>query len=70
MRAPLSWLREFTPVTAEVPEIVAALNQLGLEVDGVEEPGREVRGVEIAGAQGTKRAGKAGGGEKVAAIPV
>ncbi|MET0276634.1 MAG: hypothetical protein ABW211_07300 [Acidimicrobiia bacterium] len=34
MRAPLSWIREFTPVTAPVPEIVTALNQLGLEVDG------------------------------------
>ncbi len=45
MRAPLSWIRDFTPVEASVDELVAALNQLGLEVEGVEEPGREVRDV-------------------------
>src|SRR5260370_1246784 len=45
MRAPLSWIREFTPVEASTEELVAALNQVGLEVEGVEEPGREVRGV-------------------------
>ncbi len=45
MRAPLSWIRDFTPVDAPVDEIVAALNQLGLEVEAVEEPGRDVAGV-------------------------
>jgi phenylalanyl-tRNA synthetase beta chain len=45
MLAPLSWIREFTPVDSPVPDIVAALNQLGLEVEGVEEPGREIGGV-------------------------
>ncbi len=45
MLAPLSWIREFTPITAPVPELVAALNQLGLEVERVEEPGREINGV-------------------------
>jgi phenylalanyl-tRNA synthetase beta chain len=45
MRAPLSWIRDFTLVDAPVDEIVAALNQLGLEVEGVEQPGREVAGV-------------------------
>jgi phenylalanyl-tRNA synthetase beta chain len=45
MRAPLSWIREFTPVEAPVDEIVAALNQLGLEVEAVEQPGRDVAGV-------------------------
>ena len=48
MRAPLSWIREFTPVDAPVDELVHALNQLGLEVDAVEEPGREVLGVRVA----------------------
>ncbi len=48
MRAPLSWIRDFTPADAPIDEIVAALNQLGLEVDAVEEPGREVRGVRVA----------------------
>jgi phenylalanyl-tRNA synthetase beta chain len=45
MRAPLSWIRDFTPVEAPVDEIAAALNQLGLEVEAVEEPGRDVSGV-------------------------
>ncbi len=45
MLAPLSWIRDFAPVTAPVPEIVSALNQLGLEVEAVEEPGREISGV-------------------------
>src|SRR5436190_125118 len=45
MRAPLSWIREFTPVEATTAEIADALNQLGLEVEGVDEPGREIGGV-------------------------
>jgi phenylalanyl-tRNA synthetase beta chain len=45
MRAPLSWIRDFTPVEAPADDIVAALNQLGLEVEAVEEPGRDVAGV-------------------------
>jgi phenylalanyl-tRNA synthetase beta chain len=38
-------LREFTPVTAPTPEIADALNQLGLEVEAIDEPGREITGV-------------------------
>ena len=34
MRAPLSWIRDFTPVEAPVGDIADALNQLGLEVEG------------------------------------
>ncbi len=45
MRAPLSWIRDFTPAEAPVEELVAALNQLGLEVESVDEPGRHVRDV-------------------------
>ncbi|HMF04693.1 MAG TPA: phenylalanine--tRNA ligase subunit beta [Acidimicrobiia bacterium] len=45
MRAPLSWIRDFTPVEASTDDLVAALNQVGLEVEGVDEPGRDVRGV-------------------------
>src|SRR3954454_9517344 len=48
MRIPLSWVREFTPLDAPVDAIVAALNQLGLEVEGVEEPGAEIGGVVVA----------------------
>jgi phenylalanyl-tRNA synthetase beta chain len=48
MRAPLSWIRDFTPADAPVDELVAALNQLGLEVEGVDAPGREIGGVRVA----------------------
>ena len=34
MRAPLSWIRDFTPLDAPVEEIAAALNRVGLEVEG------------------------------------
>ena len=47
MRAPLSWIREFTPVEAPVADIADALNQLGLEVEGIDEPGREIGGVVV-----------------------
>ncbi|HEY3673462.1 MAG TPA: phenylalanine--tRNA ligase subunit beta, partial [Acidimicrobiia bacterium] len=47
MRAPLSWIRDFTPGIdrAPVADLVSALNQLGLEVEGVEQPGEEITGV-------------------------
>jgi phenylalanyl-tRNA synthetase beta chain len=48
MLVPLSWIRDFTPVDAPVPELVSALNQLGLEVDGVEQPGELITGVRVA----------------------
>ncbi len=45
MRAPLSWIREFTPVNQTPADIADALNQLGLEVEAIEEPGRDINGV-------------------------
>ncbi|MDQ1508552.1 MAG: phenylalanyl-tRNA synthetase beta chain, partial [Actinomycetota bacterium] len=48
MRAPLAWIRDFTPVEAPIGDIADALNQLGLEVEGIEEPGREIGGVVVA----------------------
>ena len=45
MRAPLSWIRDFTPVDVPIADMVSALNQLGLEVEGVEQPGEEITGV-------------------------
>jgi phenylalanyl-tRNA synthetase beta chain len=45
MRVPLSWLREFTPIEAPAADIADALNQLGLEVEAIDEPGREISGV-------------------------
>jgi phenylalanyl-tRNA synthetase beta chain len=48
MRAPLSWIRDFVPVEASVTDIADALNQLGLEVEAIDEPGRDIGGVVVA----------------------
>ncbi len=48
MRAPLSWIREFAPIEANTSEIANALNQLGLEVEAIHEPGSEIVGVRVA----------------------
>jgi phenylalanyl-tRNA synthetase beta chain len=49
LRAPLSWIREFTPLeNIEVDSIADALNQLGLEVEAIDAPGRDVNGVVVA----------------------
>ena len=49
MRAPLSWIREFTPLDhVETAAIADALDQLGLEVEAIDEPGRDVNGVVVA----------------------
>jgi phenylalanyl-tRNA synthetase beta chain len=46
LRAPLSWIREFTPLDdIEVAAISDALDQLGLEVEAIDEPGRDINGV-------------------------
>jgi phenylalanyl-tRNA synthetase beta chain len=39
VRAPLSWLQEFTPIDADVDVLVAALDDLGLIVEAVERVG-------------------------------
>ena len=39
MRAPLSWIREFTPLEADPVAIADALDNLGLEVEALEAPG-------------------------------
>jgi phenylalanyl-tRNA synthetase beta chain len=48
MRAPLSWLREFTPVEAPVEEIARALSFLGLVVEGTEVVGPPLPGIVVA----------------------
>lgn len=48
MRTPLSWIRDFTPLDVPARVIAEALDNLGLEVEAVEEPGREIRGVVVA----------------------
>ena len=53
MLAPLSWIREFTPLDADPVAIAEALDNLGLEVEGVEAPGaRDHRREGGAGARG------------------
>jgi phenylalanyl-tRNA synthetase beta chain len=46
--APLSWIREFTPIDADPVAIAEALDNLGLEVEGVDAPGAEILGVKAA----------------------
>ncbi len=48
MRVPLSWLREFAPVLDDPSEVAAALDQLGLVVEALEQPGRGIEGVIVA----------------------
>jgi phenylalanyl-tRNA synthetase beta chain len=45
VRAPLSWIRDFTPLDAPVAQIADALSDLGLEVEAVDQPGRDITGV-------------------------
>lgn len=45
MRVPLSWLRELAPIPGAPGEIAEVLDGLGLVVERLEEPGKEVRGV-------------------------
>ena len=45
MRVPLSWIREFAPVEGSAADVADALNEIGLIVDAVELPGREIGGV-------------------------
>jgi phenylalanyl-tRNA synthetase beta chain len=45
VRAPLSWIRDFTPLEADPAAIADALDNLGLEVEALEAPGREIVGV-------------------------
>ena len=45
MRAPLSWIRDFTPIEADADVIGTALDNLGLEVEEIVSPGAEIGGV-------------------------
>lgn len=48
MRVPLSWIREFAPVEGGPAQVADALNEIGLIVDAVDVPGRDVTGVVVA----------------------
>ncbi len=47
MKLPLSWLKEHTPLNAPVAEIADTLIRLGHEVEGVESPRADVKGVRV-----------------------
>jgi len=48
MRTPLSWLRDFAPIDADVERLTELLNDLGLVVDGVDRVGEGLDGVVVA----------------------
>ncbi len=48
MRAPLSWLRDFAPFSGEPAELAAALDDLGLVVEGIERVGEGLDRVVVA----------------------
>ncbi|GGE42488.1 phenylalanine--tRNA ligase beta subunit [Primorskyibacter flagellatus] len=48
MKFTLSWLKEHLDTTASLDEIVETLTDLGLEVEGVEDPAKALRGFTIA----------------------
>ena len=48
VRAPLSWLRDFAPFTGEPAELAAALDDLGLVVEGVERVGEGLGDIVVA----------------------
>ena len=48
MRVPLSWLRELVPVEAEPAAIADALDNLGLEVEALDAPGKDIIDVRVA----------------------
>ncbi len=48
MRAPLSWLRDYAPLAADVGDLADALSNLGLVVDGVQRLGEGLGGVVVA----------------------
>jgi phenylalanyl-tRNA synthetase beta chain len=48
MRAPLSWLRDFAPFTGDPADLAAALDDLGLVVEGIERVGEGLGDVVVA----------------------
>lgn len=48
MKIVLSWLSDFMDINRPTDDYVNMLNQLGFEVEGVDEPGKEISGVIIA----------------------
>jgi phenylalanyl-tRNA synthetase beta chain len=45
VKAPLSWLRDFAPIEGKPLELADRLNEIGLIVEGITAPGRDISGV-------------------------
>jgi phenylalanyl-tRNA synthetase beta chain len=45
VKAPLSWLRDFAPIEGKPLELADRLNGIGLIVEGIHAPGRDISGV-------------------------
>ena len=45
MKAPLSWLRDFAPIEGKPLDLADRLNEIGLIVEGIAAPGRDIAGV-------------------------
>jgi phenylalanyl-tRNA synthetase beta chain len=45
VKAPLSWLRDFAPIDGKPVELADRLNEIGLIVEGIVAPGRDIGGV-------------------------
>jgi phenylalanyl-tRNA synthetase beta chain len=45
VKAPLSWLRDFAPIEGSPLELADRLNEIGLIVEGIAAPGRDIAGV-------------------------
>ncbi len=48
MKLTLSWLKDHLDTTASLAEIVDTLTRIGLEVEGVEDPGKKYAGFVVA----------------------
>ena len=48
MKFSLTWLRDYLDTAATVEEISAALNAIGLEVEGIEDPAAKLAGFRVA----------------------
>ena len=67
MKFSLTWLKDHLETDASVAEIAAALNAIGLEVEGLEDPAERLDGFRVAeGADGREasRCGQAAGAHR------
>ena len=54
MKFPLSWLEDFMVIDKDLQTYIDTLNSIGLEVEGIDIPGKEIDGVITVLVEGTK----------------